>query len=68
MAQNRPYISYLMLFALSDYIPVMTNTEITLLLNGYLEVEQALIDKWESLLHQRQCQIENLFSTAYAKQ
>lgn len=50
---NMPYEGYLILYALSDYIPVMDNTEICLLLNGRLPVDQELIDRWEALLAAR---------------
>lgn len=57
---------YLVLYALSDYIPVMNETEIVLLLNGKLPVDQNLIDKWESLLQTRRSRQEKI--EAYAKQ
>lgn len=57
---------YLILYALSEYIPVMEETEIVLLLNGRLPVDQYLIDKWESLLQSRKAKQEKIMS--YAKQ
>ena len=57
---------YLVLYALSDYIPVMNETEIVLLLNGRLPVDQNLIDKWESLLQVRRAHQDKI--EAYAKQ
>lgn len=63
---NSSIEGYLVLYALSDYIPVMNETEIVLLLNGRLPVDQNLIDKWESLLQVRRARQEKI--EAYAKQ
>ena len=63
--KKMPYEGYLILFALSDYIPVMDDTEVCLLLNGMLPVDQDLIDKWESLLQVQQRRLDKI--SEYAK-
>ncbi len=56
------------MFALADYIPVMTNDEIVLLLNGCLPIEQEVIDRWENMLQDRKNRVNNILNKAYAKQ
>lgn len=67
LAQNR-VPGLLRLYALADYIPVMTEEEIVFLLNGCLPVDQPLIDKWEALLREEQGRLNDVFGKAYAKQ
>lgn len=59
---------YILLFALSDYIPVMTEAEILLILNGKMRVNIEMVSRWERLLNERQSAKEIIISRAYAKQ
>lgn len=67
LQKNRPS-GLLTLCALSDYIPVMSDDELVLLLNGCLPIDQSLIDKWEEILLNRKNYSDELFRDAYAKQ
>lgn len=60
--------SYIVLYALSDYIPVMTDAEIFLILNGKMRVNIEMVSRWERLLKAKQMAKETIISRAYAKQ
>lgn len=59
---------YILLFALSDYIPVMTEAEILLILNGRMKVNIEMVSRWERLLKTHQTVKNERIATAYAKQ
>ena len=60
--------TYIILYALSDYIPVMTEAEILLILNGRMRVNKDMVNRWERLLRAAQMARETKFRDAYAKQ
>lgn len=65
---NNNIDSYIILFGLSDYIPVMTEAEILLILNGRMRVNIEMVSRWERLLKTRESAKEAKFRDAYAKQ
>lgn len=60
--------SCLLLCALSDYIPVMTEAEIFLILNGRMNICPEMIYRWERLLQSMDFTAEKRIREAYAKQ
>lgn len=60
--------TYTILCGLSDYIPVMTEAEIVLILNGRMRVSPEMVYRWERLLQSRAISIETRVREAYAKQ
>ncbi len=59
---------YIILYALSDYIPVMTEAEILLILNGRIKVNMEMVNRWERLLQMKRAYKEEQLGRAYAKQ
>lgn len=59
---------YIILYALSDYICVMTEAEILLILNGRMKVNKEMVDRWERLLLTQRAHKEEIIKSAYAKQ
>ncbi|MBQ0054278.1 MAG: hypothetical protein KBS89_07480 [Bacteroidales bacterium] len=72
MYENRCCIDtlpgFLVLCALEDYIPVMTDYEIARILTGRMKVGRHSVARWEVLTEQRRKKISDIFTRAYAKQ
>lgn len=60
--------TYLILYALSDYISVMTEAEILLILNGRMHVNTEMVSRWERLLRTQERARDERLRRAYAKQ
>lgn len=60
--------TYIILYALSDYISVMTEAEILLILNGRMHVNTEMVSRWERLLRTREQARDERLRRAYAKQ
>ena len=65
---NEKIDTYTLLYGLSDYIPVMTEAEIVLILNGRMRVSPEMVYRWERLLQSRTVAMESRIRNAYAKQ
>ena len=58
---------YIILSALSDYLPVMTEAEIAAILNGRMRVSVEMVCRWEEMLSEKVRTRQSIFE-AYAKQ